>query len=84
MLIKPISTFEDYFRHILMSYILDHLTSVRRIDVVWHNYIQDSLKSVTLCKKGKGIRRRVQPDTVVPGNWESFLRVNDNKKELFA
>ena len=31
----------------------------------------------------KSIRRRVTPSTAVPRNWHDFLRVDDNKKELF-
>ena len=34
-------------------------------------------------QRGKGVRRRVMPDTKVPGNWDSFLRVDANKTELF-
>ncbi|VDI50436.1 Hypothetical predicted protein [Mytilus galloprovincialis] len=37
----------------------------------------------TRCKRGKGVRIRVLPDSRVPGNWEACLRVNDNKTELF-
>ena len=32
---------------------------------------------------GKGIRMRVLPDTRLPSNWQSFLRVDKNKEELF-
>ena len=42
------------------------------------------LKAATRKKRGKGTRRRVQPDTETPGNWQAFLRIDDNKKELFA
>lgn len=33
---------------------------------------------------GKGIRRKVLPDTKIPGNWQAFLRVDENKEELFS
>ena len=33
---------------------------------------------------GKGIRRRVLPTTKIPGNWQSFLRLDENKSELFG
>ena len=33
---------------------------------------------------GKGIRRRVFPTTKIPGNWQSFLRLDENKRELFG
>jgi len=34
-------------------------------------------------KRGKGIRRRVAPTTPLPKKWKNFLRVNENKTELF-
>ncbi|CAC5409047.1 unnamed protein product [Mytilus coruscus] len=55
-----------------------------RLDVVWDEYFSNSLKASTRCKRGKGVRRRVLPDSRVPGNWEEFLRINDNKTELFT
>ena len=33
-------------------------------------------------KRGKGIRRRVEPRSAVPGNWQEFLRIDDSKTEL--
>ena len=51
--------------------------------MIWDIYIADSLKAVTRNKRGKGIRRRVKCDTKIPGNWVAFLRVNENKEELF-
>lgn len=30
------------------------------------------------------MRRRVEPSSAVPGNWSAFLRIADNKSELFA
>ena len=33
---------------------------------------------------GKGIRWRVLPTTKIPGNWQSFLRLDENKRELFS
>lgn len=46
-------------------------------------YLPDSLKSQTREKRGKGVRRRVTEETPVPGNWPSFHRSSDNKRELF-
>ena len=59
------------------------MEKVARIDVVFDEYIKDSLKATVRGKRGKGIRRRVHPNNSIP-NWESFLRVDQNKKELFA
>ena len=35
-------------------------------------------------KRGVGIRRRVVASAVLPKQWQDFLRVDDNKRELFA
>ena len=51
--------------------------------MVWDRYLPDSLKDSARSKRGKGIRRRVRPDTRIPGNWTAFLRVDENKEELF-
>lgn len=76
--------FEDYFRDIFKLYIQIQLYFVRRIDIIWDEYFIDSLKLLERIRRGKGIRRRVLLDFNVLGNWESFLRVDENKKELFV
>lgn len=56
-----------------------------RVDVVWDQYsFHDSLKGETRIKRGKGVRRRVEATSAVPGNWQEFLRVDENKVELFT
>ena len=54
------------------------------MDIVWDQYCDNSLKSQARDKRGKGIRRRVDGSTVLPGNWQQFLRIDANKTELFA
>ncbi len=54
------------------------------MDIVWDVYIAESLESTTRQKRGKGVRRRVSPTTVIPQNWKDFLRVDENKLELFS
>ena len=51
--------------------------------MVWNRYLPGSLKDSSRSKRGKGIRRHVRPDTRIPGNWIAFLRVDENKEELF-
>ena len=53
------------------------------MDVVWDRDLPGSLKDSAGSKRGKGIRRRVRPDTRIPGNWTALLRVDENKEELF-
>ena len=84
-MLKPIgvTTFEQYAQDIFKPYIMSQLNADDRVDIVWDTYKVDSLKSSTREKRGKGIRRRVTPSTAVPKNWQDFLRVDDNKEELF-
>ena len=53
-------------------------------DIVWDVYQTDSLKGTTRQKRGKCVRRRVVPSAAIPKNWKDFLRVDDNKTELFS
>ena len=77
-------TFSDYATQVFLPYITSQLQHVNRLDVVWDEYIADSLKAETRTRRGKGIRRRVEPSNTIPGNWQEFLRINDNKTELFS
>ena len=45
---------------------------------------QDSLMASTREQRGNGVRRRVVDSAVITGNWQSFLRVDSNKVELFS
>ena len=78
------TTFADYAEQVFKPYILSQLESVQRLDIVWDIYREDSLKLGARENRGKGTRRRVESRTKIPGNWQSFLRVNENKTELFA
>lgn len=79
----PSKTFMEYSQGVFLPFVKSQLQHVLRVDVVWDIYIADSLKATTRNKKRKGIRRRVKPDTKIPGNWAAFLRVDKNKEELF-
>ena len=48
------------------------------------NTCQTVLPADTRTKRGKGIRRRVEPSSAIPGNWQAFLRIDENKAELFS
>ncbi len=76
--------FSDYSQQVFSPYILSELQRVSRVDVVWDEYLTESLKAETRSKRGKGVRRRVEPSSAIPGNWSEFLRIDDNKSELFS
>ena len=64
-----------YADKVFIPHLERHLQDTKRLDVVWDEYIQDSLK---------GVRRKVSGSTKIPGNWKNFLGDQMNKKELFA
>ena len=80
---KTAKTFQEYADIVFAPYVFSQLATAQRVDIVWDRYIQDSLKSTTRQKRGKGIRRHVAPTTVLPKNWMEFLRADENKTELF-
>ena len=55
------------------------------MDLVWDHYAKTGcLKATARSNRGKGICRHVTANGYLPGNWHDFLRVNDNKEELFC
>jgi hypothetical protein len=58
---------------VFVSYMSTQLATAQRVDIVW----DDSLKSTTRQKRGKGMQRRVAPSTLLPKNWKEFLRLDE-------
>ena len=77
-------TFSDCAMQVFLPYVVSQTQYASRVDVVWDEYHPDSLKSETRSKRGKGVRRRVEPSTAIPGSWKGFLRIDENKLELFS
>ena len=77
-------TFSDYATQVFLPYITSQLHHAIRVDVVWDEYMPDSLKTETRTKRERGIRRRVEPSSSIPGNWQAFLRIDENKVELIS
>ena len=68
----------------VLPYVSAQLLNTTRVDIVWDVYQTDSLKGTTRQKRDKGVRRRVVPSAAITKNWKDFLRVDDNKTELFS
>ena len=81
--VKTARAFEEYFDTIFAPYVLHQLEAVKRIDRVWDEYRRDSLKCSLREKRASGQRRKVLPNAFIPSDWKGFLRVDDNKTELF-
>ena len=86
-ILRPSSgkTFSDYASDVFVPYINRELQQACRVDIVWDQYFGNSLKAHTRESRASGPsrRRRVEPSTPVPNNWQQFLRVSTNKIELF-
>lgn len=84
--LKPLAakTFNDYAVKVFLPYIKNKLEHVSRLDIVWDQYLHNSLKSQTRNKRGKGVRRRVEASANVLKNWQQFLHDDANKTELFS
>ena len=84
-LLKPIgvATFADYANQFFKLFIERQPKDSTRIDIVWDECIPDSLKASTRTKREISTRRRVFPNSETPGNWQLFLRLEENKQELF-
>ncbi|KAL9953154.1 hypothetical protein ACROYT_G040524 [Oculina patagonica] len=77
-------TFKEYADTVFISYVISYRAqNVKRIDLVWDRYLKNSLKQGTREARGTGDRRRVCDNAAIPLNWKSFLRLDDNKKDLF-
>ena len=77
-------TFQNYADLIFVLYVKSQLQSAERVDIVCDVYIPNSLKNATREKRGKGAHRRVLSTTVILRDWKGFLRVDENKTELFS
>uniref|UniRef100_UPI00358E697A uncharacterized protein n=1 Tax=Myxine glutinosa TaxID=7769 RepID=UPI00358E697A len=84
-MLRPIGikTFQEYATQVFLPYVKAQLRNVMRIDIIWDVYLDESLKTTARENRGKGVRRRVALSNMIPGNWQEFLRLADNKTELF-
>ena len=70
----PFSTFPQYAENILIRYICAEWNNVNRVDIVWDQYFDNSLKNTPRKKRGGGIRRKVCPQKAITSNCKDFLR----------
>ena len=85
-MLRPVncSMYKEYLTKVFLPFISQQFENVcQRVDIVWDAYIKNSLKLTARSKRGLGIRRIILPDSKIPSNWHSFLRVDQNKEELF-
>ena len=76
-------TFSEYSSLLFLPYLQAQLQHASRLDIVWDVHIPNSLKATARGNREGGIRRRVQATNQLPRDWNGFLRVDENKTELF-
>ena len=81
---KLAKTFGEYADNNIIPFFKSQLANVKRLDVVWDQYFENSLKEQVRSARGEGSRRRVLDNTTIPKSWSNFLHNNANKRELFC
>ena len=77
-------TYGQYSKDVFWPFIVNSRdTTVKRIDVVFYVYTEGSLKAESRERRGTGVRIAVKESTPVWKNWAQFLKVDENKSELF-
>ena len=86
-ILRPSSykTFGEYASNVFVPYINRELQQACRVDIVWDQYFDNSLKAHTRESRISGPNGRimVEPSTPVRKNWQQFLRLSTSKVELF-
>ena len=59
-------TFSEYATHVFLPYVMSQFQHASSVDVVFDEYLPDSLKAATRKKRDKGIWRRVEPSSSIP------------------
>ena len=84
---RTLSDYADPPQKKFGSSVMNQMKHANRVDV-WDTYLSDSLKAKTHSKRGskrrRGICRRVEKSSPIPGNWKDFLLISENKPGLFS
>ena len=83
---KKGTPFPDYAKNQFIPFIEKRLKRVRRLDIVFDQYFENSIKSLTREKRassGSSVRIKDIRKRMIPKDWAAFLRDDKNKEELF-
>ena len=83
---KKGTPFPDYAKNQFIPFIERRLKKVRRLDIVFDQYFENSIKSLTREKhasSGSSVRIKDIRKRMIPKDWAAFLRDDKNKEELF-
>ena len=62
----------------ILMYVTSQLQHVTRFDIVWVEYVPESLKVDARSKRGTRMMRRVEPSCAILVNWQAFLHIDVN------
>eukprot|EP00794_Sanderia_malayensis_P010361 gene10361-11438_t len=67
--LKPttVANFKEYGTVVFKSFLMSELKKVKRLDLVWDQYLDYSIKGSARERRGSGVRRKVSPQTKIPG-----------------
>jgi len=79
-MLKPATakTFNEYAQEVFTPYILSKFQQTTQLDLVWD---RATCQTPSRARQGPREGKRSEDES---GNWSSFLRVDDNKTELFS
>ena len=86
---KRATVFGEYIPNHILPFIKSQVNSITtRVDAVWDRYPENSLKKQTRVKRiGTTRERRIRAAENIPipkgKDWQSFLKVSENKEEMF-
>ena len=76
-------TFSEYASNKFIPYVTAHLQHVKRIDNVWDEYVENSLKATTRDKRGSGVRQLVAANNKFQENGKnSFVKIGTSRISL--
>ena len=80
---KSSETYGEYCNIELQQKFKSLAYGLRRLDIVFDTYLQNSIKSETRERRGHGIRISVRKETPIYKKFQEFMRNDNNKTELF-
>ena len=76
-------TFSEYASNKFIPYVTAQLQHVKRIDIVWDKYVENSLKATTRRKRGSGVRQLVAANNKLPRTEKnSFVKIGTSRSSL--
>jgi hypothetical protein len=87
LLPRTARTFEQYSENIFIPFIKSKLNGNKTVHLVWDKYQNNSLKQFERDRRERGVGKsqayNVTAKTRIPKSWQAFLRVSENKEQLF-